>query len=146
MITAVAAGAGHPVVAGLLGLGSAGLAAGVVAMTWSVHTRQIRLAEVLARRQFMAAPAPAPVPPAEPAPGDEEAEGRTAGNGQATSIQTFNFDSRQRSRSSFSGSVRNRFPFHERGGERLGRHSVGDELAIENAARAFRSTPSPGTK
>ena len=83
MITAVAAGAGHPVVAGLLGLGSAGLAAGVVAMTWSVHTRQIRLAEVLARRQFMPAPAPAPVPPAEPAPGDEEAEGRTAGNGQA---------------------------------------------------------------
>jgi len=61
MITAVAAGAGHPVVAGLLGLGSAGLAAGVVAMTWSVHARQIRLAEVLARRQFITtAPAPAP--------------------------------------------------------------------------------------
>jgi len=63
MITAVAAGAGHPVVAGLLGLGSAGLAAGVVAMTWSVHARQIRLAEVLARRQFITtAPAPAPGP------------------------------------------------------------------------------------
>jgi hypothetical protein len=69
MITAVAAGAGHPVVAGLLGLGSAGLAAGVVAMTWSVHARQIRLAEVLARRQFIAtAPGPAPVP------GEPEAE------------------------------------------------------------------------
>jgi hypothetical protein len=67
MITAVAAGVGHPVVAGLLGLGSAGLAGGVVAMTWSVHARQIRLAEVLARRQFMPAPAPLPVEPAEPA-------------------------------------------------------------------------------
>ena len=67
MITAVAAGAGHPVVAGLLGLGSAGLAGGVVAMTWSVHTRQIRLAEVLARRQFMPAPSvPAPAEPVEP--------------------------------------------------------------------------------
>src|ERR1700761_739780 len=57
MIPAVGAGVGPPVVAGLLGLGSAGLAGGVVAMTWSVHTRQIRLAEVLARRQFMPAPA-----------------------------------------------------------------------------------------
>ena len=66
MITAVAAGVGHPVVAGLLGLGSAGLAGGVVAMTWSVHTRQIRLAEVLARRQFM--PSPPPAAPAEPEP------------------------------------------------------------------------------
>jgi hypothetical protein len=67
MITAVAAGVGHPVVAGLLGLGSAGLAGGVVAMTWSVHARQIRLAEVLARRQFMPAPSvPAPAEPVEP--------------------------------------------------------------------------------
>ena len=92
MITAVAAGAGHPVVAGLLGLGSAGLASGVVAMTWSVHTRQIRLAEVLARRQFMGAPA-APPRPAEqalngsepgagPGAGPDEA-GRAAVNGQA---------------------------------------------------------------
>src|ERR1700729_2003830 len=73
MITAVAAGAGHPVVAGLLGLGSAGLAGGVVAMTWSVHTRQIRLAEELARRQFMPAPAgpSAGAEPAEPALDDE---------------------------------------------------------------------------
>jgi hypothetical protein len=67
MITAVAVGAGHPVVAGLLGLGSAGLAAGVVAMTWSVHARQIRLAEVLARRQFMPAPPAPAAAPAEPA-------------------------------------------------------------------------------
>jgi hypothetical protein len=53
MLAAVAAGAGHPAVAGLLGLGTAGLAGGVVAMAWSVHARQIRLAEQLARRQFV---------------------------------------------------------------------------------------------
>ena len=81
MITAVAAGAGHPVVAGLLGLGSAGLAAGVVAMTWSVHTRQIRLAEVLARRQFMPA-IPAPAASAEQ-DGAEPDEGARPVNGQA---------------------------------------------------------------
>jgi hypothetical protein len=44
---------GHPAVAGLLGLGTAGLAGGVVVMAWSVHARQIRLAEQLARRQFL---------------------------------------------------------------------------------------------
>jgi hypothetical protein len=49
----LAAGAGHPAVAGLLGLGAAGLAGGVVVMAWSVHARQIRLAEQLARRQFL---------------------------------------------------------------------------------------------
>jgi len=53
MLAALAAGAGHPVVAGLLGLGAAGLAVAVVAMAWSVHARQIRLAEQLARRQFI---------------------------------------------------------------------------------------------
>jgi hypothetical protein len=36
----------------MLGLAAAGLAALVVAMAWSVHVRQIRLAELLARRQF----------------------------------------------------------------------------------------------
>jgi hypothetical protein len=46
-------GVGHPAVAALLGLGAAGLAAVVVAMTWSVHVRQMRLAELLARRQFI---------------------------------------------------------------------------------------------
>jgi hypothetical protein len=46
-------GVGHPTVAALLGLGAAGLAAVVVAMAWSVHVRQIRLAELLARRQFI---------------------------------------------------------------------------------------------
>jgi hypothetical protein len=40
------------VVAGLLGLGTAGLASVVVAMAWSVQARQIGLAEQLARRQF----------------------------------------------------------------------------------------------
>ena len=39
-------------VAAWLGLGTAGVAAAVVAMAWSVHARQIRLAERLARRQF----------------------------------------------------------------------------------------------
>ena len=53
MLAAIAAGASHPAVAGLLGLGAAGLAGGVVAMAWNVHARQIRLAEQLSRRQFM---------------------------------------------------------------------------------------------
>ena len=53
MLTAVAASASHPAVAGLLGLGTAGLAGVVVAMAWSVHARQIRLAGQLARRQFI---------------------------------------------------------------------------------------------
>jgi hypothetical protein len=57
-VPALAAGASHPAVAGLLGLGAAGLAGGVVAMAWSVHTRQIRLAEQLARRQFIVAGEP----------------------------------------------------------------------------------------
>ena len=50
---AVTAGASHPAVAALLGLGAAGLAGAVVAMAWNVHTRQIQLAEQLARRQFI---------------------------------------------------------------------------------------------
>ena len=54
MLGAVTA-ASHPAVAGLLGLGAAGLAAVVVAMAWNVHVRQIRLAEQLARRQFIVA-------------------------------------------------------------------------------------------
>jgi hypothetical protein len=55
MLAAVAAGAGHPVVAALLGLGAAGVAGAVVAMSWNLHLRQIRLAEYLARRQVMVA-------------------------------------------------------------------------------------------
>src|SRR5260370_6844452 len=53
MLEAVAAGAGPPAVAALLGLGAAGLAGAVVAMAWNVHVRQIRLAEQLARRPFI---------------------------------------------------------------------------------------------
>ena len=52
-ITALAAGASHPAVAAWLAVGTAGLAAVVVAMAWSVNVRQIRLAELLARRQFL---------------------------------------------------------------------------------------------
>jgi len=55
MLAAAAAGASHPAVAALLGLGAAGLAGVVVAMAWSVNARQIRLAEQLARRQFIVA-------------------------------------------------------------------------------------------
>jgi hypothetical protein len=56
---ATAAGTSQPVLAGLLGLGAAGLAGAVVAMAWSVHARQIRLAELLARRQFILTREPA---------------------------------------------------------------------------------------
>jgi hypothetical protein len=50
---AATAGASQPVIAALLGLGAAGLGGAVVAMAWSVHARQIRLAELLVRRQFI---------------------------------------------------------------------------------------------
>jgi hypothetical protein len=53
MLAAATAGASHPAVAALLGLGAAGLAGVVVAMAWNVHVRQIRLAEQLARRQLI---------------------------------------------------------------------------------------------
>jgi hypothetical protein len=53
LAAAVASGASHPAVAGVLGLGAAGLAGLVVAMAWSVHARQVRVAEQLARRQFI---------------------------------------------------------------------------------------------
>lgn len=60
----VTATVGHPAVAALLGLGASGLAAAVVAMAWNVHVRQIRLAELLARRQIIA---PAEEPAEQPA-------------------------------------------------------------------------------
>ena len=53
MFAALAQGASHPAVAAWLALGTAGLAAVVVAMAWNVNARQIRLAEQLARRQFL---------------------------------------------------------------------------------------------
>ena len=59
MYAALAANAGHPAVAALLGLGAAALAGAVVAMAWAVHSRQIRLAELLARRQFLVMAEPA---------------------------------------------------------------------------------------
>jgi hypothetical protein len=49
--TLATADVGQSVAAAFLGLGAAGVAGGVVAMTWSVHTQQIRLAERLARRE-----------------------------------------------------------------------------------------------
>jgi hypothetical protein len=52
MFETLAQGASHPAVAVWLGLGTAAVAAVVVAMAWSVNARQIRLAELLARRQF----------------------------------------------------------------------------------------------
>src|SRR5260370_1318143 len=60
MFAALAEGASHPAVAAWLALGTAGLAAVVVAMAWNVNARQIRLAEQLAKRQF---PIPSGAPP-----------------------------------------------------------------------------------
>jgi hypothetical protein len=72
MFTALAGNASHPAVAALLGLGAAGLAAAVVAMAWSVHARQIRLAERLARRQTLVIPdAGTPGQPGSPAAGEQ---------------------------------------------------------------------------
>jgi len=53
MFAAASASASQPVAAALLGLGASGIAGAVVAMAWNVHARQIRLAEQLARRQFI---------------------------------------------------------------------------------------------
>jgi hypothetical protein len=85
MFTALAGNASHPTVAALLGLGAAGLAAAVVAMAWSVHARQIRLAERLARRQFLVIPeAGARDQHGSPAAGEQAGRGNgTAGKGPA---------------------------------------------------------------
>ena len=78
MLAAIAAGASHPAVAGLLGLGTAGLAGAVVAMAWSVHARQIRLAGELARRQFtVTGETSAAIPEANGHGGGPEANGRS---------------------------------------------------------------------
>src|SRR6516165_7809488 len=69
---ATAAGTSQPVLAALLGLGAAGLAGAVVAMAWSVHIRQIRLAELLTRRQFILTREPAA--PEQPVNGHAGAE------------------------------------------------------------------------
>jgi hypothetical protein len=52
-VIALAAGASDPAVAAWLAVGTAGVAGVVVAMVWNVNVRQIRLAELLARRQFL---------------------------------------------------------------------------------------------
>jgi hypothetical protein len=78
--------ASYPVVAGLLGFGAAGLAAAIVGMAWSVHTRQIQLAGQLARRQFIAAGAAAPAPEADPAPAPAEHINGTGGAGPAPPV------------------------------------------------------------
>ncbi len=84
MLTAVMADAGHPVVAGLLGLGAVGLAAAVVVMAWSVHVHQIRLAEHLARRQFLVTPET--VPAAHAMNGNGHGSGRGGGDGGAEAV------------------------------------------------------------
>jgi hypothetical protein len=78
MYAALAANAGHPAVAALLGLGAAALAGAVVAMAWTVHARQIRLAEQLARRQFLVMAEPA-APGHDGAPASAETAGRANG-------------------------------------------------------------------
>src|SRR5215469_12310793 len=85
MFAAAAADPSHPAVAALLGLGAAGLAGAVVAMVWNVHTRQIRLAERLARRQVLVIP-DAGTPGQHGSPAGEQAgrgNGTAAGSGPA---------------------------------------------------------------
>jgi hypothetical protein len=82
MYAALAANAGHPAVAALLGVGAAALAGAVVAMAWAVHSRQIRLAEQLARRQFLVMTEPA-APEQHGAEGHGETPGRANSAGHA---------------------------------------------------------------
>ena len=82
MHAALAANAGNPAVAALLGLGAAGLAGAVVAMAWTVHARQIRLAEKLARRQFVSLTDPG-APGHDGAPESAETAGRSNGTAPA---------------------------------------------------------------
>jgi hypothetical protein len=55
MFEALAQSASHPAVAAWFAIGTVAVAAVVVAMAWSVNVRQIRLAEQLAKRQFVIA-------------------------------------------------------------------------------------------
>ena len=83
MFAALAGNASHPALAALLGLGAAGLAAAVVAMAWSVHARQIRLAERLARRQFLVIPdAGTPGQHGSPAAGEQAGRGNGTAAGK----------------------------------------------------------------
>ena len=74
------ASASHPAVAVLLGLGAVLVAVVTVAMAWSVHARQIQLAETLARRQYGFATAPAAAQP-DTAPADGPDDGANGANG-----------------------------------------------------------------
>jgi hypothetical protein len=85
LLAEAAVSAGHPAVAALFGLGAAGLAAAVVGMAWNVHTRQIRLAEHLARRQFIVTPPSAGDQPAGVATAAEEPK-RLNGKGPTTPV------------------------------------------------------------
>lgn len=85
MLAAAAASANlastsHPAVAVLLGLGAVLVAVVTVAMAWSVHARQIQLAETLARRQYGFATAPDAAPP-DAAPADGPDDGEIGANG-----------------------------------------------------------------
>jgi hypothetical protein len=87
MLAAAAASANlastsHPAVAVLLGLGAVLVAVVTVAMAWSVHARQIQLAETLARRQYGFATAPDAAPP-DAAPADGPHDGEDGANGAA---------------------------------------------------------------
>jgi hypothetical protein len=75
MFEALSQGAGHPAVAVWFAMGTAAVAAVVVAMAWSVNVRQIRLAEQLAKRQFVIAGGIAGIKrELEGAPGGEDAQ------------------------------------------------------------------------
>jgi hypothetical protein len=91
MFAAAAAQAGHPAVAALLGLGTAGVAGVVVAMAWGVHVRQIRLAEQLTHRQLIVTgeadpPATAAERRSGPQAAAEGAEGAERVNGTAAAV------------------------------------------------------------
>jgi hypothetical protein len=84
---AAAASTSHPAVAVLLGLGAVAVAVATVAMAWSVHARQIQLAGLLARRQFIvtgeAGANGQPGAVAEPAANGEAEDGALPGMGPA---------------------------------------------------------------
>lgn len=78
-----AADAGQSVVASIFGLGAAGVAGGIIAMTWSLHLHQIQLAGRLAGRE---AGGPAEYAAPEPAMnGNGNGKGNGKGNGPAPS-------------------------------------------------------------
>jgi len=76
-----AADVGQSVVAGLLSLGAAGVAGGVIAMAWSIHMHQIRLAGQLATHE-----ATAPAENAGPAHAVSGANGNGNGAGHGNGL------------------------------------------------------------